>query len=163
MEKILNKIFIKNITDFEIDNTIDKILNITTTKSEEHELYKNGHLIKIYVNNKKIGHARFFEAGDCSNLPTLAYWCGYAKVPNDWKKACANEFTPNKYDHIYKIQEITYTNNDVIGWDHGHLHDELVYTNLNGTVKEIVSTWLLCKNNRFNKNDLLQIKNIKTK
>lgn len=134
-------------------NMIDSLANRQDNHIDEFSMSKFRGLdkIEIYLDQKLIGWVKFRIWSKSSK--DASYWCGYCIVPDDWCRAYSADRSPSLYNDIYELQEITYCNKNVIGWDHCHLRDIDNYTNLNKVVREVVDTHNHCQKYRLPENE----------
>ena len=109
---------------------------------KEKQSYSNGYRLNIFWNKKLIGYVRYKTFGDDSRLPNN--WNGYFFMETDDHEYNEdNQIQLRKYKGC-NIQEITYSCENTLGFDHAHGWDfqSENYTNLESIKNEVVAMYL---------------------
>lgn len=116
---------------------------LTNMKTIENEKYPIGTVINITDHNGDvIGYVRRCGFSD------TPYWNGYLKINSKFLDYDDfNElFSKMEFkDKSNNIQEITYFQDNIIGWDHAHLWDTDNYTTLDIAMCEVMYMQEVCK------------------
>ncbi|AEQ32786.1 hypothetical protein [Acanthamoeba polyphaga mimivirus] len=112
------------------------------TSQIESRLYSVNHRIDVYIGDVPIGYLirktkiRYLYQGFQYRE---GYWTAFVYLPklDNSERKCFYHYIWNTED----IPTITYSDDIVAGWSHDNPHDEIKYTNLVETIKEIWITW----------------------